>query len=90
MPDVRLPTVLRQHAGGASVVQAPGETVGQVLVFLEATYPGLRGQLLTADGSPHKFVNVYVDDDDARYLEGLETKLAGTEEISILPAVAGG
>ena len=90
MPDVRLPTVLRSHAGGASVVTAEGETVADVLSSLEAAYPGLAGQLRTATGTAHKFVNVYVNDDDARYLDGLDTKLSADDEISILPAVAGG
>jgi sulfur-carrier protein len=90
VPDVRLPTVLRSHAGGASVVTAEGDTVGEVLAWLEATYPGLSGQLRNADGSAHRFVNVYVNDDDARYLDGLDTKLSADDEISLLPAVAGG
>ena len=90
MPDVRLPTVLRPHAGGVSVVAAEGETVGEVLGWLEASFPGMAGQLRNTDGTAHKFVNVYVNDDDARYLDGLDTKLAPSDEISILPAVAGG
>ena len=90
MPDVRLPTVLRPHAGGASVVKAEGETVADVLASLETAYPGLAGQLRTADGKAHRFVNVYVDDDDVRYLDGLATKVGADTEVSILPAVAGG
>ena len=90
MPDVRLPTVLRSHAGGAAVVQADGETIAEVLIWLEATYPGLAGQLRTADGEAHRFVNVYLDDDDVRYLDGLATKVGQDSEVSILPAVAGG
>jgi molybdopterin synthase sulfur carrier subunit len=90
VPDVRVPTVLRQHTGGVSVVAAEGETVGDVLSWLEASFPGLAGQLRNPDGSAHKFVNVYVNDDDARYLDGLDTKLSPTDEVSILPAVAGG
>ncbi len=90
MPAVRLPTVLRTHAGGAAVVEADGETVADVLASLEATYPAMVGQLRTSDGTAHRFVNVYVDDDDVRYLEGLATKVGEGSEISILPAVAGG
>ncbi len=90
MPDVRLPTVLRAHAGGAAVVRADGETVADVLTSLEAAYPGLAGQLRTADGAAHRFVNLYVDDDDVRYLDGLATKVGEGSEVSILPAVAGG
>ena len=90
MPDVRLPTVLRPHTGGVATVTAAGETVGEVLGWLESTYPGLLGQLRNEDGTAHKFVNVYVNDDDARYLGGLATKVGDGDEISILPAVAGG
>jgi len=90
VPAVRLPTVLRTHAHGAAIVQADGETVADVLVWLEVTYPGLAGQLRTADGAAHRFVNVYVDDDDVRYLDGLATKVSAGSEVSILPAVAGG
>ena len=90
MPDVRLPTVLRSHAGGAAVVKAEGETVADVLSALEAAHPGLAGQLRTPEGTAHRFVNVYVDDDDVRYLDGLATKVGPDSEVSILPAVAGG
>jgi len=82
--------VLRGHAGGAAVVEAHGETVDEVLSWLEATYPGLAGQLRTPEGTPHRFVNLYVDDDDVRYLDGLATKVGAGSEVSILPAVAGG
>jgi sulfur-carrier protein len=88
--EVRLPTVLRNHAGGASVVQVDGSTIGEVLSKLVAEYPGMSGQVLTEDGSLHKFVNIYVDDDDVRYLQGLDTPVADGAEVSILPAVAGG
>ena len=88
--EVRLPTILRAHAGGAATVQADGEPVGQVLDDLVARFPGLGGQVVTDDGALHKFVNVYVDDDDIRYLDKLDTKVAPGTTISILPAVAGG
>ena len=88
--DVRLPTVLRQYAGGQATVQANGETLREVLEDLVKQFPQLRGQVITDDGTLHKFVNIYVNDDDVRYLDKLETKLAGDETISILPAVAGG
>ena len=61
-----------------------------VLAALEAAYPGLAGQLRTPEGTAHRFVNVYVDDDDVRYLDGLATKVGADAEVSILPAVAGG
>jgi molybdopterin synthase sulfur carrier subunit len=90
VPDVRLPTVLRSHADGAAVVKVEGETVADVLSALEAAFPGLAGQLRTPEGTAHRFVNVYVDDDDVRYLDGLATKVGPDAEVSILPAVAGG
>jgi sulfur-carrier protein len=89
--EVRLPTVLRTHAGGASTVQLTGATtLGDVLAKLVAEYPGLAGQVVQDDGSLHKFVNIYVNDDDVRYLQGLDTPVPDGAEISILPAVAGG
>jgi molybdopterin converting factor small subunit len=90
MPEVRLPTVLRQHAGGQASVQANGGTVGEVLEDLVRQFPLLAGQVLTDDGAMHKFINVYRNDDDVRYLEKLDTKVSDDDEISILPAVAGG
>ena len=88
--EVRLPTVLRTHAGGASVVSVDGATVQEVLAKLVAEYPGLTGQVVQDDGSLHKFVNIYVNDDDVRYLDGVDTPVPDGAEVSILPAVAGG
>jgi molybdopterin synthase sulfur carrier subunit len=88
--EVRLPTVLRSHAGGRSQVTANGATIGEVLEDLVGTYPGMAGQLLGDDGNLHRFVNVYVNDDDVRYLDQLDTKVAEGDTVSILPAVAGG
>ena len=88
--EVRLPTVLRAHAGGASTVAADGATVGEVLADLSERFPGMKGQLLTDSGELHRFVNVYVNDDDVRYMEKLDTKVSDEDTISILPAVAGG
>ncbi|HTZ08552.1 MAG TPA: ubiquitin-like small modifier protein 1 [Acidimicrobiales bacterium] len=88
--DVRLPTVLRVHAGGKATVSVEGATVGEVLADLVRTYPGMAGQVLTEEGTLHRFVNVYVDDDDVRYLDQLDTKVGPGATLSILPAVAGG
>ncbi len=88
--EVRLPTVLRSQAGGAAAVSVDGATIGEVLIKLVAEYPGMAGQVLTSEGTLHKFVNIYVDDDDVRYLQGLDTPVADGSEVSILPAVAGG
>ncbi len=87
---VRLPTVLRPHAGGRSTVEASGSTIGEILQRLEVDYPGLKGQVLADGGGLHRFVNVYVNDDDVRYLSALDTPVKEGDEISILPAVAGG
>jgi len=88
--DVRLPTVLRQYAGGQATVKANGDTLREVFHDLVLQFPQLQGQVITEDGALHKFVNVYLDDDDVRYLDKLDTKVTGSETISILPAVAGG
>ncbi|MBV8160741.1 MAG: MoaD/ThiS family protein [Acidimicrobiia bacterium] len=88
--EVRLPTVLRQNAGGQSSVMANGETVGAIFEDLVRQFPLLKGQLVNDDGSMHKFVNVYRNDDDVRYLDKLDTPVGADDVISILPAVAGG
>jgi sulfur-carrier protein len=88
--EVRLPTLLRAHADGASSVSAEGATVGEVFADLVAKYPGMAGNLIDDNGGLHKFVNVYRNDDDIRYLEQLDTKVSDGDELSILPAVAGG
>ncbi|HEX4216730.1 MAG TPA: ubiquitin-like small modifier protein 1 [Acidimicrobiales bacterium] len=87
---VHLPTVLRSQAGGAKTVSVDGTTIGEVLNSLIAEFPGLSGQVVNDDGTLHKFVNVYLNDDDVRYLKVLDTPVTDTDEISILPAVAGG
>ncbi len=87
---VNLPTVLRPQAGGAKTVSAEGATVGEILRSLEQQYPGLAGQVIDGNGSLHKFVNVYLNDDDVRYLSSLDTTVTDSDELSILPAVAGG
>jgi molybdopterin converting factor small subunit len=81
---------MRSHADGAATVAADGATVGEVFADLIARYPGLSENLLADDGALHKFVNVYRNDDDIRYLDQLDTAVADGDEISILPAVAGG
>ena len=88
--EVRLPTLLRTNAGGQSTVRGDGATVGEVLADLVRQYPGLQGHLVTDAGELHRFVNVYVNDDDVRYMEKLDTKVSEEDTISILPAVAGG
>jgi len=88
--EVRLPTVLRQHAAGQSSVKANGSTVGEVFEDLVRQFPLLAGQVVTEEGSLHKFVNVYRNDDDVRFLDKLATPVEDADVITILPAVAGG
>jgi MoaD family protein len=82
--------VLRAQADGQPSVAADGATIGEVFNDLIAKYPGLQANLLDEHGGLHKFVNVYKNDDDIRYLEGLDTKVDEGDVVSILPAVAGG
>jgi molybdopterin converting factor small subunit len=88
--EVVLPTLLRANAGGAKSVTAEGATVGEVFADLTARFEGLSGNLIDDAGQLHKFVNVYLNDDDIRYLDSLDTKVGDGDVISILPAVAGG
>ena len=87
---VRIPTILRSYTGGASAVQASGDTVTAVLDSLEADYPGIRGRILDDTGGLRRFVNVYVGDDDVRFVGGLDATVADGAKVSIIPAVAGG
>lgn len=86
---IRIPTPLRTLTGGEDHVNADGATVGQVIENLEKRHPGIRDRLLD-DKGVRRFVNIYVGDEDIRFLDGLETKLREGEEISIVPAIAGG
>jgi sulfur-carrier protein len=87
---VRIPTTMRPLAGGASTVQVEGETLADVLAALEAAHPGFNDRLFDETGALRKFVNVFVADDDVRYLDGLATAVPAGETVSIIPAVAGG
>jgi sulfur-carrier protein len=87
---VRIPTTLRPLAGGNSQVQVEGSTVGEVLKALDAAHPGFTDRLLDESGALRKFVNVFVSDDDVRYLDGLNTAVPAGTTVSIIPAVAGG
>ena len=87
---VRIPTVLRPATGGATTVSVDGTTIGEVLNNLTESYPEIKGQLLNDDGSLHRFLNVYVNDDDVRYLGGVQAPVTDDDEITLLPAVAGG
>jgi sulfur-carrier protein len=87
---VRLPTLLRSYADGAPSVDVEGATVSEVFTAITSRFPGLADQLIDGGGGLHKFVNVYRNDDDIRYIDQLDTKVADGDTISILPAVAGG
>jgi sulfur-carrier protein len=88
--NVRVPTILRTYTGGAAEVTVKGATLGEVIDDLEANHPGIRARLLDDSGKLRRFVNVYVDDDDVRFAEGLATATADGTGVSIIPAVAGG
>ena len=88
--DVRIPTILRTYTGGAKAVQGKGDTLGELLTNLDAEYTGLRGRLVTDEGNLHRFVNVYVNDEDVRFNGSLDAPLSDGDTVTILPAVAGG
>ena len=90
MSLVKIPTVLRPQVGGNKELDLAGATVGEVVDALTVAYPSLKSQLLTVDGELNRFVNVYVNGQDVRYLDGLATAVADRDEVRLLPAMAGG
>jgi molybdopterin synthase sulfur carrier subunit len=90
MSVVRLPSVLRALAEGQREIEVEGTTVGAAVQSLVGRHPGLASQLLTAEGELHRFVNVYLNGRDVRYLAGLDTPVDPRDEIRLLPAIAGG
>ena len=88
--EVRVPTILRSYTGGQKAVPGSGDTVADLLADLDTRHPGIRARLLTEDGALHRFVNVYVNDEDVRFLGGLETSVKDGDNVTVLPAVAGG
>jgi MoaD family protein len=88
--DVKIPTILRSYTGGAKSVEAKGDTLSAVIDDLDSSHNGLKGRLITDEGSLHRFVNVYVNDEDVRFTGSLETPLKDGDTVTILPAVAGG
>jgi molybdopterin synthase sulfur carrier subunit len=88
--SVRVPTILRPHTGGEKTVSGSGGTLAELFDDLDRSYPGLRGRLVDDDGGLHRFVNVYVNDEDVRFLGALSTSLSDGDTVTILPAVAGG
>ncbi|MRG98104.1 MoaD/ThiS family protein [Polyangium spumosum] len=89
MPLVRIPTPLRTLTGSKDEVEATGATVAELIEDLEKRHPGIRDRLLDEKGV-RRFVNIFVGDEDIRFLEGLKTELKATDQISIVPAIAGG
>lgn len=87
---VRIPTTMRPLSGGESKVEVQGATLREVLDALNAAHPGFGERLFDAEGALHKFVNIFVSDDDVRYLQGLDTPVRDGDTVSIIPAVAGG
>jgi molybdopterin synthase sulfur carrier subunit len=88
--SVRVPTILRPYTQGASEVSAEGTTLTEVLDSLDTSFPGIKGRVLDDSGELRRFVNVYVDDDDVRFADGLQTSIKDGGQVSIIPAVAGG
>jgi molybdopterin converting factor small subunit len=87
---VRLPTIMRSNAGGQSEITAVGATIGEVIDDVVRQFPGTASHLRAPDGGVHRFVNVYLNDEDVRYLGKLDTKVGEGDTVSIVPAVAGG
>lgn len=87
---VRIPTTMRPISGGASTVSVEGSTLRDVLAALNAAHAGFSERLFDDAGELHKFVNIFVSDDDVRYMEGLDTPVKDGDTVSIIPAVAGG
>jgi sulfur-carrier protein len=87
---VKLPTLLRGHAGGSPLVEADGHTLRDVFQNLESRYPGITERIITSEGGLQRFVNVYLNNEDIRFLGSLETEVSEGDTVAILPAVAGG
>ncbi|MEV4845053.1 MoaD/ThiS family protein [Micromonospora matsumotoense] len=88
--EVRIPTILRSYTGGAKVVEGAGDTLSDLLTDLDSRHAGLKARLVTDAGALHRFVNVYVNDEDVRFLGALDAKLSDGDSVTVLPAVAGG
>jgi molybdopterin synthase sulfur carrier subunit len=88
--EVRIPTILRKHTGGAKAVKGDGGTVGEVIEALDIQHPGLRTAIVASGGDIHRFINIYLNDEDIRFTGALGTPVSDGDVVSILPAVAGG
>jgi molybdopterin synthase sulfur carrier subunit len=90
MATVRIPTPLRKLTQGAEQVQASGANIGEIIANLEASYPGIKARICDDSGAVRRFVNIFANDEDIRFLNNLDTPVGDTDEISIVPAIAGG
>ena len=88
--QVRIPTPLRKFTGGKEAVSVEGQSIANVIEALDRSHPGLKERICEADGSVRRFVNLYVNGDDIRFLDNLQSKVKDGDEISIVPAIAGG
>jgi molybdopterin synthase sulfur carrier subunit len=90
MANIRIPTPLRKLTNGKEEVSVSGSTIGAVIVGLEAQFPGIKERICDDQGQVRRFVNIFANDEDIRFLKNLETPVKETDEISIVPAIAGG
>jgi MoaD family protein len=90
MATVRIPTPLRKLTQGKEEVVAPGRTVGELIAELERSYPGIRERICDESGAVRRFVNIFVSAEDIRFLQNLDTPVKDADEVSIVPAIAGG
>jgi molybdopterin synthase sulfur carrier subunit len=88
--SVRIPTQLRELTGGNKIVEAEGNDLSEIIENLEKNYPGIKDRLLDESGNLRRFVNIFLSDEDVRFLDGLNTKVSEGQTVSIIPAVAGG
>jgi sulfur-carrier protein len=88
--EVRIPTILRTYTDGQKAVQGSGGTIDELLTDLDSRYAGVRGRIVDDSGELRRFVNVYLNDEDVRFLAGITTELSDGDNVTILPAVAGG
>jgi MoaD family protein len=88
--EVRIPTILRTHTGGNKTVEGNGATLAALVDDIDSKHPGLKNRLVTEEGKLHRFVNVYVNDEDVRFTGALDTQVKDGDSVTILPAVAGG
>ncbi|MEW9547613.1 MoaD/ThiS family protein [Nonomuraea sp. NPDC050783] len=88
--EVRIPTILRNYTDGAKAVNAEGATLDELITNLESNHPGIKNRLVDENGGLRRFVNVYLNDEDVRFLGGLGTEVSDGDTVTVLPAVAGG